>query len=327
MSFDTSQKQMRTLALIFLAAGLTGCVEYTIESTVNTDGSGLRVESMEAAAEEEVAVAPEDFPSLMSVRPEDGWTHTEETDEDGDTIHHFQRRTVVADLASWSDLSGQVRISGAVLDKAGTQIGYVTLGDVQFRNAVQLRRAADSDGKISFAYRETFTWERAVDAMAELLLEDLDDALHSRYPRLSAEERGQIVGFARARFWVAVDEGLLSGDGNEDALMSDAAQKTADQGLNLVRQHYPEEGIESLTNLFSGVLVESDERLVAFLEEELPGLNIAFNSEIIFRLNMPGRVTDSNAHERDGTTLVWEFGPGDALHTPVEVYAESVIEG
>ena len=251
----------------------------------------------------------------------------EEVEDDGETIHHFQRRTVVDDLAAWSDLSGRVRISGAVLDKAGREIGYVSLGEVQFRNAVHLRRAADSDGNISFAYRETFTWERAVDAIAESLMEDLDQALHSRYPGLSAEERGQIVGFARARFWVAVDEGLLSGDGEEDTLLSEAAERTADQGLKLVRQRYPEESIESLTGLLSEVLVESDDRLVSLLEEELPGLNIAFNSEIIFRLNMPGRITDSNAHERDGNTLVWEFGPGDALHTPVEVFAESVMEG
>jgi hypothetical protein len=327
MSFDTKQRRMRTLALIFLATGLTGCVEYTIESTVNPDGSGLRVEIMDAAAEEDVVVALEDFPSLMSVGPEDGWTHTEEVEDDGETIHHFERRTVVGDLASWSDLTGRVRISGAVPDKAGRQIGYVSLGEVQFRNTVHLRRAADSDGNISFAYRETFTWERAVDAIAEFLIGDLDEALHSRFPGLSAEERGQIVGFARARFWVAVDEGLLSGDGDEDALLSEAAQRTADQGLKLVRQHYPEESIESLTSLFSEVLVESDDRFVSFLEEDLPGLNIAFNSEIIFRLNMPGRITDSNAHDRDETTLVWEFGPGDALHTPIEIFAESVIEG
>jgi hypothetical protein len=42
---------------------------------------------------------------------------------------------------------------------------------------------------------------------------------------------------------------------------------------------------------------------------------------------MPGVVTDSNAHKREGSTLIWEFGPADALYTPVEIFAESVVGG
>ena len=327
MSQNTKSPGIKLLTLILPAIWLTGCVEYTIESTVNPDGSGIRVEQMDVSAQDEVEVSPDDFPSLMHAGEEDGWSHTEEVDDDGDTYHRFQRRTVVDDLASWSDLNDRVRISGAILDKAGSQIGYVTLGEVRFRNTVHVRRAADSDGDISFAYRETFTWEKAVDALAEFFMAELEETFVARYPRLSSEEVGQVVGFARARFWVAVDEGLFSGDGDEDQLMSEVAHRTAQQALNIVRLHYPEERSESVTDLLLGILVESDDRLVAFLEDELPGLNIALNSEIIFRLNMPGRVTDSNAHERDGTTLVWEFGPGDALHAPVEIFAESVVGG
>ena len=60
-----------------------------------------------------------------------------------------------------------------------------------------------------------------------------------------------------------------------------------------------------------------------FLDELVPGLTLSLNTSIIFRLNMPGRVMDSNAHETDGTTLVWEFSPNDAIQAPIEIYAES----
>jgi hypothetical protein len=62
-----------------------------------------------------------------------------------------------------------------------------------------------------------------------------------------------------------------------------------------------------------------------FLEDKLPGVVLAGNSEMVIRLDMPGAVMKSNAHERDGTTLTWKFSPWDAIVMPVEVYAESRI--
>jgi len=55
-------------------------------------------------------------------------------------------------------------------------------------------------------------------------------------------------------------------------------------------------------------------------------VELAINSEIVLRLNMPGRVTSSNAHDRDGGTLIWEFAPGDAVTAALEIVAESVVE-
>ncbi len=41
-------------------------------------------------------------------------------------------------------------------------------------------------------------------------------------------------------------------------------------------------------------------------------------------LHMPGRVTWTNAQEREGETLIWEIGPLETLATPVEIVAESL---
>ena len=311
MMGNTNLGGLKALTVFLPALVFAACTQYTLETPVNADGSGVREEKLEVEDVPDVKVVREDFPSLMYVGEGEGWSYAEEVEDDGDTIHVFHRRTLVDDLPS----------------RARARIGYVTVGNVQFRNAVRVRRAADSDGTTSFTYRETFTWAQGVDAVGEFFMRELEQALASRYPSLSPGERGEIVGFARARFWAAVEEGLLSGDADEDQLLAEVADRTAEQAVKIVRLYDPRETEEALVEVLSQALGGGEDQLEAFLEDELPGLNLAFNSEIIFRLNMPGRVTDSNAHKRDGSILVWEFGPAEALQTPIEIYAESVVGG
>jgi hypothetical protein len=59
----------------------------------------------------------------------------------------------------------------------------------------------------------------------------------------------------------------------------------------------------------------------------LPGFSTAMNTEITFHLTMPGQVTTTNAHRRDGDLLIWEFNPTDALTAPIVLVAESVVGG
>lgn len=313
------------VALVLPALLMTACVEYTIETTVNPDGSGFRAEHMEVGENSEVNLEPRHFQALTHVTGEEGWVHAVDLDSDGDTVHVFDRGTEIPRLSDWSKLNGKVRIEGALRTSASAALGYVTLENVRFHNVVNVRRASDSDGPTTLTYRETFVWDQAVDALVEFLLADLDDALVARFPNLTASERGQVEGFARARLWIAIESGLLSDDADEDQLMDEVVRETLAQSIKIVRVKHPRVTEELLERILTESLVDTDERLEVLLEEHLPGLNIAINSEIIFRLNMPGRVTHSNAHRRDGGTLVWEFGPADALHTPVEIFAESMV--
>jgi len=311
--------------LLSAVLGFVGCTDYTLETTVSPDGSGIRVERIQVSENDDVEATPAEYPLVMHTTAEEGWTHEVEVDSDGDTLQVFHRRLPVRDLTSWSTLTGSFKIDGTTPAKANRRFGYVRLGDVRFRNTVRVGRGVVSDGTSTFSYRETFSWDWAVDALVEFFMTEADGALGARYPRLSEGERGEIVGFARARYWVAVEEGLLGDDADEDRLLAEVARKTAEQGVKIVRVRYPGEKQESVEELLNGVL-QDDERLL-LLAREMPGLDLTFNSHVVFRLNLPGTVTESNAHSRENGTLVWEFGPGDAFQAPIEIYAESVLGG
>ncbi len=315
-------------ALALTLIGMGGCVEYTIETTVNPDGSGVRVETMEAKEDESVPVTSQDFTEMMSVSGPHGWTHRRDVSDEGDSIHVFDRRRDIAGLDSWSRLSGEVRIDGAPRREARTRVGYVTLGDVKFSNDVLVVAGLGSDGSRTYTYRETFSWERAVDALVEFFMERLDGTVGARYPTLSSRERGEIVGFARARLWHAMDEGLIgAGDSRETELIAQVIDHTVPQSLKIIRVRYPDESRDFLDHALSQIYHESDDWLEEIVEEKVPGLNLAFNTGIVFRLTMPGRVTDTNASKTDGDTLVWEFGPADAMPDDIQIFAQSVVEG
>jgi hypothetical protein len=300
-------------------------VEHTIETTVNPDGSGVRVEHMEVSENSDVKLEPRQFATMVGVNEGNGWIHSAQVDSDNDTIHTFDRETRMGQLSDWSRLNGTVKIDGTIHATETTAMGYVKLQNVRFYNAVRMRMSTDSEGPTSITYRETFTWDQAVDAVVEFLMKDLDDELVMRFPELSPSERGQVVGFARARFWIAVEKGLLSGDGEEEQILREVAETTLTQSLEIIRMRYP--GVEEslLERILEDKLVDFEDNLVLFLEERLPGINLALNSEIVYRLHMPGTVTDNNAHRREDGVLVWEFGPADALYTPIEIFAESRV--
>jgi hypothetical protein len=325
-------------ALTIQALGLSGCMQYTIETTLNADGSGVRheelmVEEVEVDVEGHEAgfsIASGDFADLMHVRESDRWSYTLSL-EDEDTIHVFRRETRVTDLASWADLSGDVHIAGATTADARTRVGHIELGDVQLRNTVRVQTGAVTEG-VSFVYREAFYWDNLLDALVEWFVGYVSSTVDAQYPDLTAEERGEITGFVKGGLWSAIDQGLLdSGGDEEERFVSAFIDRAAEQSMKIIRRRYPDGDVESFKNMLRQIYEDEDDKLGSFIEARLPGVQLATATEIIYRLNMPGRVTASNAHDRDGTTLVWEFGlvwegAGDAVTAPLEIFAESVVD-
>lgn len=327
--------EIRTFVAVWILslAGLGGCVEYTIETSLDADGSGVRSEEMvvevspgsDESSELEDRVSDADFEWLMSVGG-DRWTHSSRVEE-GDTLHVFQRQTRVRDLASWSELSGDVHIAGATAASAGTRVGRVRLGDVHFRNAVQVESGGVTGGR-SYTYTETFYWENLLDVLIAWYARHVENTIAAQYSDLPAEERGEIIGLVKGGLWAAIDQGLLDASGDEDERLKSAfVERATEQSMRIIRRRYPGAAADAFANMLRQVIEDDQDKLASFITADLPGVELAANSEIIFRLNMPGRVTESNAHDREGTTLIWKFGPGDAVTAPVEIFARSVVEG
>jgi hypothetical protein len=313
-------------ALVALVLGASGCMDYTIETTLEADGTGVRVERMEITRSDASNLSERDVRALTASSREKEWRTSHRVESDGDTTWVLERRSDVRTLRDWSDPARRTLILGTVPAKAEDRLGYVRLGDVAFRSSIQVGVSRRSDGTSLVSYRESFLWDQAVDAIVEFLVQDLDRALSERYPRLSAGERGSVVGFARARIWVAGEEGLFFGE-NEAEAVARAAEGTAEQAVKIVRVRYPEASVDELRTLVVERLDMEDEQLGRLFEQTLPGLNLGFNTTVVFRLTLPGAVGATNASSRDGNVLEWQFNPLDNLMAPLEVFAESVVGG
>jgi len=330
MSWNTSIKKTGTAMLLGISLVTGGCIEYDLETTLLPDGSGtreVRVEVRDAENNGDLGLSDTDFRTLMGVEAGAGWSRDTSLDSSGDTTHLFTRTEKIGGLASWSDLNGGIRIRGALPARSAEGLGYLRLGQVEFSNQVLVGTSRKSDGSAAFEYMETFGWEKGVEAILEIMLEEVEAALEGSYPALSERAHGEVMGIARARFQGAMEAGVFDDDDQWESLWSQAMERTAAQAIHVVKGDYPdesEEGLRSRIDIFSGDLQEGlDDTFVS----TLPGLNLSFNAEITFRLTMPGQVTSTNAHERDGQVLVWEFSPGDALTSPVVLVAESVLDG
>jgi hypothetical protein len=306
--------------------GLGGCTEYRIETTLNADGSGVRHEKMmvqEFEDEADNAALRADFGYLMFATEDFRWTHEREV-QDGDTLHVFLRETQVKGHDSWTDLSDNVHIAGATGADADTRVGNVRLGDVHFRNRVRVESGRVTEGT-TFTYRETFYWENLAEVLVEYFARAYTSAIVAQYPSLTNEQRIELAEHVRASYWFTVGQGLFETSGDkENELVSAFAERTASRTARVVRARYPDVREEFFKDLVEEIY--DDDEFEASMSDQLPGIQLAINSEIVFRLNMPGRVTSSNAHDRDGNTLVWEFVPGDALTAPLEIVAESIVE-
>lgn len=321
----------RPLAVAGLTAaslGLGGCIEYRIETTLDAEGSGLRQEKMIVEEFEDEADNDRlrtNFGYLMFATEDFRWDHRQEVQDD-DTLQVFVRETRVDDLTAWTDLTGTVHIAGAPFGSSAS-IGHVALRDVHFRNEVRVESGRVGEG-VSFTYRETFYWDNLADALVEYLVQAFADGVAAEYPSVGTGEREELETLVRSAAWFAVGQGLFEASGDEEEeLLAALARRTASRAMQVVARRHPEvEDAGFFERLLKHIYDDEDDAFERFIQEELPGVELAINSEIVFRLQMPGRITSSNAHDRERNTLIWEFAPGDALSAPLEIVAESVVE-
>jgi hypothetical protein len=313
-----------TLLVAATVIATSGCLDYTIDTTVRADGSGVRSERMEVTRNDDFDLPPEALLTLTRSGATEGWRPSMEIQADGDTTWIQERQRSFGSPSSWAATGESVVLLGALPERADDRLGLVRLGDVRLRSAIQVRSARGSDGSTSISYRESFVWDDAAAVMVEFLIRDVDHSLRERYPRVPELERGGILGFARARVRDAGEAGLFFDENTAD-LVARAVDDISTHALRVIRVYHEDARQATIAEIFSEAFSFDDEDSSRLFTELLPGLNLAFNTSVVFRLTMPGSVTTTNAGTRDGSVLEWEFSPLDDLRGPIEIYAESVI--
>ncbi|MGD8698332.1 MAG: hypothetical protein PVJ43_03515, partial [Gemmatimonadales bacterium] len=213
MKPDVTNHRTVARVLILSLIGLGGCIEYTIETTLEGNGSGVRREEIVVDAESAESgglrsrISDSEFGQLMNVEESDRWDYSLQV-EDEDTLRVFRRETRVRNLDSWANLSDDVRITGAATASAEKTVGRIRFGDIHFRNSVRVEAGTVAAGK-SYTFRETFYWDNLLAALVEWYVGYVKNTVDAQYPDLTAEERGEIVGFVKGGLWAAIDRGLL----------------------------------------------------------------------------------------------------------------------
>ncbi len=321
--------QRAHVALFWVMLLSVGCMEYEVSTSLNPDGSGIRSEKLvlQDSEDDELGISPDAFKGLMHVREVDGFDYSERAGEDGDKAHVFTRETRIRSWDRWPTLSGRIQITAAAPARAGFRAGGSEYADVRFENSLQVDRRQSVEGR-TLEYRERFYWNNLAGVLIDYELRRYTRFVEKRFPRLRPEVRGELIGLAKGALWATAEQGRWDlGDSERAEAFAPLVEHLADQSLRLVRDRYPQAGRELFAEEFRGMLVEleEDEDFEDFLERDLPGAVLAGNTQLVMRLNLPGQVLESNAHKRDGETLIWEFSPWDAVLVPVELFARSRV--
>ncbi len=325
------RRKRRTRSALALAGAMavTGCITFEIDTIVHEGGGGSRnvTVTVEDPHRLDENLSQRDFIELMSLTRVQGWSSELSIDSKGDSTYFFRRFDEIPALGSWTDLDNQIHILGTLPSQSESTLGNLTLGDVHFRNKVDVTRTEDGGGE-TLTYRETFFWEHGLDALTEALVKGTDDWIATGYPRLSESDRAEIRGVVRTTLSLGFKDGLLDRiDEDEEAAWGEVLDQVTAVAFNTIRGKHPDATREEVRGRFDIFSDETGGAVLDELDRLLPGLSEGGDAQITLRLTMPGTVTSSNAHERDGNTLVWVFTPWDALTADVVLVAESEVEG
>ncbi|GEM_PF-2560687 len=343
----------RLLTVSALSALLAaGCFKYDVGSTVEADGSGMRSLRviLPEEFEEDWGMTLESFRPVFGVTEENGWSYeqaqlppdpgllimsqrkqeTIASSADLVTVHIFRRDIEIPDADSWAEQSGDIRIVGLLVGSTAAFVGVDTkvqddkgnpYPTVTFENRIEMESGWYID-RPTRTYRETFSWEGLVSVLVENQMTHVRPDLDRLYPGLSPARRGELVGILKGGIWSSVEQGYFEMEDDERPReLAPLIDRLTRQCLGIVRVDHPKADETALRSLIREIIVEAEEVNEAKLEE-LPGVALAYNTEFTIRLEMEGDILETNAHERDGDTLVWSFVPLEAMAKPVEIYAQ-----
>lgn len=304
-----------------LALLCTGCKQYDIDVTVKPDGGGSRNVELTTTSGAQSSVEPsyEEFIELFSLHDKNGWTVNKrrvERDVAGEERHQGYIYTLerdAKDLADWRKMSGDINIRAAL---PGGEF-Y----DVRFHNTIDLEMGRGTATQ-SFTYRETFTWDSLKEELIAFLATYFQDTLAAEYPELEAAElaelKGLMAGHLSIGFYAIEETGELDGE--------EAARSLVPIVTEVIRRKRQDVEQAQVYEITMVVLSDDENRFERWAAEKMPGIELAFFTEINLRVTMPGRIVESNADEVQEQTAIWKLDIMKTINRPVELFVRSEME-
>jgi hypothetical protein len=297
-------------ACILLLIG--GCRHYEVEVTVNPDGSGSRHLKLSGDPLLDGDTTLDEFRKLFHLEEAMGWQVVRKTDSKGEKLT-FEGTGQIENLASWHKRSGDIQIDASLTGESHTDVGC--------RNTVVVELVEGPSGA-QYTYKESFAWTGLKEVVVAFVSERFSRAMAEAYPFLGPEEiaelRGLMAGIlALYRFDIPEDE--------EKAQEEDAIASVAFYSREILARSRPEIDLLGIAEVAQAVVEDSDGVLDEYIEENLPGVELALFTDVTLRVQMPGPIVETNAEETEGQTAIWKVDLLDVVEEPVELYVRSSL--
>ncbi len=305
------------ICIAALALLCTGCQQYGIEVTVEPDGSGKRSIELTTSSLARSGAEPsaDDFRILFGLKEEDGWYISkrkpggeEEGDESSGYIFTLEREA--ADLADWRNMSGDINISAAF--PSGKYY------NVKFHNTVGVEIARGTNAR-SVTYRETIGWNSLKEELVDFFASWYHDSMAVTYPELGTAELAELRGLLAGH----LSMGLVAIEETGDFDAESVAREMVSMATGIIRRARPDVETEEVHAITEAILSDSTNKFERFTAREMPGVELAFFTEINLRVTMPGRIVESNADEVQERTAIWKLDIMRTINRPMELFVRS----
>ena len=314
-----------------LAAMMSGCHEMDVETRLEADGSATRnIELRVEVAPEDTMLTIDEYRALMGTTEERGWAQavSRETRKDSGEVvkhHSFTRSHKSGKAEALPGLSGDIFITGSVTNPV--------FAHVRFSNAIEVATGTNVTGK-TITYRESFAWTGLVESLLDYRLEQFRPGLINAYPGLGRDEIEVWYGFFRGTFMSAVDDGILEMESSARAgRFANSIGRVTAEAMTRIRTHAPGADDAFVTIMVRSTFVEWEEIEDTAEEMGLMGAVLAIGLKLTIRVDVPGRIVETNADRIEAYTdpdagrqkLAWDVEPGMAMSRPIEIYVKTEI--
>lgn len=304
-------------ALIALAGA--GCNTYESKVEIKANGSGTRTLELTVSPDTDSGVTMDvgEIRLLYALTDERKWEKIEDSDRQDLGNKFLFRCTGKADKpAEWSRMSGDITLRGSA------ESGPVR--KVNLTNTITLQ-SGSYDGEKTYTYREILVWSGIRKVLSEFFAQRFTDELEAAYGEIERETLAELRGLFKGHFDMIFPE--LANDEFGDEITERLTSSIQESAFDIIKEAGIDDDRTGIDSIAVNVIRDEDNLLDRYLDKNLPGVSMAFSTELRLSVTMPGKIIDSNGQiSEDGRTASWEVGLLDPIAVPYEMYVKSGVD-